>query len=231
MARSRFVGLLVAGTVVAAFGALAAAVESGYRDADLGPSTPESTRTPVESNPSGGGNLLFGDLFGGVLPGLPDLGVPAFDGLGFLVLLGGAVLVLGGLATLIANRPGGSIEPVERGTDEGDDAVDLEAVGRAAGDAADRIESGSAEASTNEVYRAWDEMTGLLQVPDPDVLAPDEFEQRAVDAGMAPEDVRELTRLFEEVRYGDRDPAAREDRAVAALRRIEAAYAAEGADR
>jgi hypothetical protein len=42
---------------------------------------------------------------------------------------------------------------------------------------------------------------------------------------MDPDDVDELTRLFERVRYGDeRATDARAERAVAALRRVESAY-------
>jgi hypothetical protein len=45
---------------------------------------------------------------------------------------------------------------------------------------------------------------------------------------MAPDDVRELTRLFERVRYGGESAtAAREERAVQVLRRIESTYGEE----
>lgn len=103
---------------------------------------------------------------------------------------------------------------------------DIGAVGRAAGEAADRI---AGEADTgNEVYRAWAEMTEHLAVEGPESSTPAEFAEAAVDAGMAPDDVRELTKLFEEVRYGTVEATAdREERAVAALRRIEAGYAEE----
>jgi hypothetical protein len=95
-------------------------------------------------------------------------------------------------------------------------------VGRAAGRAAERIE---ADADVdNEVYDAWKEMTTYLEVDQPASSTPGEFAAAAVDAGMTREDVDELTRLFEEVRYGGADPADREQRAVATLRRIEAAY-------
>jgi hypothetical protein len=101
--------------------------------------------------------------------------------------------------------------------------VDLTAMGEAAGAAADRID---ADADlTNEVYRAWDEMRAHVDAPDAETTAPAEFADAAVAAGMDPDDVAELTELFAEVRYGGRDPADRADRAVAALRRIEAAYA------
>lgn len=102
--------------------------------------------------------------------------------------------------------------------------VQMAAIGRVAGRAADRLE-GDTEAD-NAVYRAWKEMTDLLDVPNPEASTPAEFAAAAVDAGMAVDDVDELTGLFETVRYGTADPTEdREDRAHAALRRIEDEYA------
>jgi len=135
-----------------------------------------------------------------------------------------ALLALGALAVLTSVVTGdrASIGPSE------DDAadVDLAGIADAAGDAADRIEA-EAEVS-NAVYRAWREMVGHLDVDSPETTTPAEFRRRAVDAGMAADDVAELTRLFEEVRYGEGDPDVRASAAVAALRRIEASHASEG---
>ena len=104
---------------------------------------------------------------------------------------------------------------------------DIAAVGRLAGEAADRIETG--DSFDNEVFRAWVEMTEHLAVKHPESSTPAEFATAAVDAGMDPDDVNELTDLFEEVRYGDHAVTAeRESRATEALRRIEAGYAGEG---
>jgi hypothetical protein len=114
------------------------------------------------------------------------------------------------------------------GTDdaEGDDAESVEAVARAAGRAADRIEA-DADAD-NEIFRAWASMTDHLDVDRPRSSTPTEFARAAVDAGMDADDVRELTDLFAEVRYGGAAATAdRESRAVDALRRIEAAYGGE----
>ncbi|MFB6219563.1 MAG: DUF4129 domain-containing protein, partial [Halobacteriaceae archaeon] len=88
----------------------------------------------------------------------------------------------------------------------------------------DRIE---ARADTdNEVYRAWQEMATLVGGDRPETSTPGEFADDAVAAGMDPADVEELTRLFEEVRYGDAPPTdEREQRAVRTLRAIEDAYA------
>ncbi|MBP1922181.1 hypothetical protein J2751_001187 [Halorubrum alkaliphilum] len=103
---------------------------------------------------------------------------------------------------------------------------DLAAVARTAGEAADRIESESAE---NEVYRAWREMTEVLDVDRPASSTPAEFAAAAVDAGVDEESVTQLTAVFERVRYGGEDPTDdRERRAVEALRRIEEAH---GGDR
>lgn len=108
---------------------------------------------------------------------------------------------------------------------EGDEAV-RRAVGRAAGRAAERIE-GSDDAD-NEVYRAWREMTELLDVSRPETNTSGEFETAAVDAGMEPADVRELTELFELVRYGGHDlDQSDERRAVELLERIETRYGVE----
>ncbi|WP_238709250.1 DUF4129 domain-containing protein [Natronorubrum halophilum] len=98
------------------------------------------------------------------------------------------------------------------------------AVGTAAGAAADRLED--AADFDNAVYRAWREMTQPLEVDRPDSSTPREFARAAVDAGMDREHVDELTRLFEDVRYGDASTTAeREERAIAVLRRIETEYA------
>lgn len=158
------------------------------------------------------------------------IGLPVPTPGGFSLPVPGPALVLtalvaGAAALWYRSDTDASLEGLGH-DDEGDvdgASVDLTAMGRAAGAAADRID---ADADlTNEVYRAWDEMRAHLDAPDPETTAPAEFAESAVAAGMDPDDVAELTGLFAEVRYGGRDPADRADRAVAALRRIEAAYA------
>jgi len=101
-----------------------------------------------------------------------------------------------------------------------------EAIGQIAGDAADRIEDETADA--NPVYRAWREMTAVLDAENPEATTAGEFAELAVAAGLDADDVAELTRLFEDVRYGDRDPDAYADRALDTLRRVERAYAGDG---
>jgi hypothetical protein len=100
-------------------------------------------------------------------------------------------------------------------------------IGSAAGEAADRIEN---EAGLeNEVYRAWAKMAEPLPVEQPQTSTPADFASAARDAGIEPDDVSELTTLFEEVRYGTATPTEeREERAVEALRRIERHYAENG---
>lgn len=107
-----------------------------------------------------------------------------------------------------------------------DESVDTTQLGQAARRAVNRIESaGELEALDNAVYRAWAEMTVVLDMEDPQTTTPGEFAAAAVDAGMVPADVSELTELFEAVRYGAREPTPElEARSLEILRRIEATY-------
>lgn len=179
----------------------------------------------------GGGMDLGGQsgLLGGRRPTLPggapagpeSSTVPVADPPTTLLVLFGLVLL--GAAAMVFRLTGDDVaafDPEEDGAPE----PDVAAVGRAAGRAADRIE-GDVDVE-NAVFRAWREMTGGLDVANPDSSTPAEFAAAAVDAGMDREDVAELTGLFEAVRYGGLDADAdRERRAVAALRNIERTYA------
>ena len=138
------------------------------------------------------------------------------------------VFVLAGIAlvgivvVLLAGRGDDTV-----GTDDPEPAStadpDVSAVARAAGRAADRIAADAAV--DNEVFRAWGAMTDALDIESPETVTPAAFQAAAVDAGMAPDDVAELRRLFEEVRYGGQTPSdERERRAMSALRRIEDEY-------
>ncbi|WP_276280844.1 DUF4129 domain-containing protein [Halorussus caseinilyticus] len=141
----------------------------------------------------------------------------------FLLMAGLGVALLAAVALLFVSSSGDDPEDEET-VAEPDDTEDVRAVGRAAGEAADRIE-GTTDVD-NEVYRAWSEMTDHLDVANPASSTPAEFTAAAVDAGIDRDDVAELTSLFEEVRYGGESPTEeREQQAVEALRRIEREYA------
>jgi hypothetical protein len=145
-----------------------------------------------------------------------------------LIVLGLLVVVAVVLAYLTVRASGDdTVEPEETTpevADEGDDGEALAAVGAAAGRAADRIEE-PADVD-NEVFRAWREMTGHLNVENPDASTPTEFADVAREAGMDGEHVERLTNLFRDVRYGGRSPTEdREQEAVDALRAIEETYA------
>ncbi|WP_396610529.1 DUF4129 domain-containing protein [Haloferax sp. S1W] len=168
--------------------------------------------------PGGGGALGNGaSTVRGVSP------PTALFGLLLLVALAVALFML-------VTATGDSSDSDEDAVPTSDESVpNVAAVGRAAGVAAERIESGDADVE-NEVFRAWGEMTALLDVSNRASATPEEFAAVAVDAGMDRDDVTELTRLFEEVRYGGVEATVdRERRAVDALRNIEETYAESGA--
>jgi len=134
------------------------------------------------------------------------------------------VAMIGVVAAVYFRNPDEEDEPPMPEDPTMDDEQRQAAIGTAAGDAADRIEEDAA--LENEVYRAWAEMAEPLPVDSPETSSPAEFAEAAIDSGIAPDDVRELTDLFEEVRYGTAAATEeRERRAVDALRRIERTYA------
>lgn len=135
-------------------------------------------------------------------------------------------ILLGVVAFAAYNSRGGEAESASApdALDDERHTEPLEAVGSAAGGAADRIEAtGDVD---NEVYRAWREMTMHVDVPNPASSTPAEFEAAARAAGMTGEDIEALTAVFRDVRYGGEAPTEdRERRAVDALRTIEDRYA------
>jgi hypothetical protein len=144
--------------------------------------------------------------------------------LGVILLVG---LLIAAIFLHISLSGSGSAPPTERQADDADGA----AAARAAGEAADRLEEGS-ELST-EIHRAWRDMAAHLDVARPDTSTPGEFATAAIESGLDPDAVRELTTLFEEVRYGGVEATAdRKARARRALTRIEARHetAADSAD-
>lgn len=144
----------------------------------------------------------------------------------FLVALGVAGAILALLAHRTLTRPPADDGTGDRGSPEDEGTADddsLEAVAATAGRAAERIRQ--AESVENEIYRAWRELTRAVSTANPEATTPGEFSAAAIRAGMAEDDVRELTRLFNDVRYGDREPTpAAERRAVEVLERIERSY-------
>jgi hypothetical protein len=179
----------------------------------------------VQEFPSFAGGIAGEGEGGGIsLPGLTDSTtnptVPEVLVLAIGVIL--AITVVTWWMTGDRDLPGSSETKTPEETPAPE--TDVAAVGRAAGRAADRLETG--DEFENDVYRAWAEMTAELEVDHPRSSTPAEFATAATEAGMDPDDVARVTELFEEVRYGGFDPTpAREREAIETLRRIETEYA------
>ena len=178
---------------------------------------------PVADDSSNAFGLEDDDASDAVAPAAEHVTIPRSA----LMLIGVvAVLLLGAVASLLAPSRDRPVSADEHGTHEttGDDVV--EALGIAAGTAADRIEHH--DAWENQIYRAWFEMTGLLDVDAPETKTPGDFADAAIEAGLRAEDVEALTSLFEAVRYGGYEPTTeREARAIETFRTIERRYAPE----
>lgn len=172
----------------------------------------ESGGSGAESGPSlpGSGTALD------ISPNIPPWAMLGVTGL----------LLLGAIGIMYRTVSEEEVEVVQEETEED---VELDRFAEAAGRAADRIEEQNVDVD-NAVYRAWVEMTDLIEVDNPDTYAAGEFAAVAIDLGMDRSDVEELTELFNEVRYGDRDAATREDRALSVLRNIESQYGTEAED-
>lgn len=153
--------------------------------------------------------------------GGPGSSVPSLATTVLLVL--GVVVVAVALLVLRASDDD-IVETADDTTEPDDPQEPLAGLAGVAGDAADRIESGGGE-TENEVYRAWRDMTGMLDVPNPRTATPAEFREAAREAGMSERHVSLLTDLFRDVRYGGVEPSEdHESRAIEALRAIEDAY-------
>jgi hypothetical protein len=152
--------------------------------------------------------------------------VPAVGDAGGLAGLLALALTAGlGVAAAWRSLRGDESDPPAR--DDADEPADpdLGAVADAAGRAARRIERADPDAFDNEVYHAWRAMTVALGAAGDRTRTPAEFRRLAVDAGMDPDDVDELTDLFRRVRYGDADPSPElERRATDVLWRIDREY-------
>jgi len=169
---------------------------------------------------AGGGPGGFGGGGGGPGGGGP-LGALQVSPVAAVAVFG---LVLAAVADVLYRASGDQTVTALGEDDEGErDPADVADLAAAAGEAADRIEQYDEDVD-NAVYRAWWEMTSMLAMPNPDSATPGQFADAAVDLGMDECDVERLTELFEEVRYGRRDAASREERALDVLRNIEAEY-------
>lgn len=182
-------------------------------DADTGTQFGDLTQNRSE-NVTGGGGTGGNDQSQQF-----DVPIALMGAFGVLALvLVGTITRFAGSETAIPT--GSETEPEAESDDQR-----VRAVGEAAGRAADRLDDEETTVS-NTVVEAWTDMTDALEVRRPESTTPEEFAEAAIDAGLAADDVRELTWLFEAVRYGDAPVTEeRERRAQDALRRIEAAYA------
>ncbi len=154
-----------------------------------------------------------------------QLAQPDISPLWLIGILG--LVLVATAAVIIRSSSDQELDPVDPDDIDDDFGTDVADLAAAAGAAADRLEKHNADVD-NEVYRAWWEMTSLLDVPNPHSSTPGEFAAAAIEVGMGESYVDELTRLFEEVRYGKRDAESREDRAIEIFRAIEDEY---GVDR
>lgn len=140
----------------------------------------------------------------------------------FIILVILAVIGLLAIGLVILRNDVAST--VDQSTEQIDESTDTHELGRIAGATARRLEDDAFDDAglENEIYRAWLEMTTHLELSDHDTSTPGEFATEAIELGMDPADVEELTALFEDVRYGDRPVSTdREEQAIEVLRRIE----------
>lgn len=168
-----------------------------------GPGSGLGISTPSPSTGAGGGGIQS-------LPIPPEAIV-----VGLALLTGLAVAMV-----YTSTRGDETFEPVTEDEEPDADAADF---ADAAGRAADRIEEANVPVD-NAVYRAWVEMTTLLNMPNPESKTPKDFAEEAIEFGLDEDAVSELTELFVEVRYGGESPENREDRAVEILRDFQAEY-------
>lgn len=140
------------------------------------------------------------DLPGVTVPIPVAFDLPPWLGAGLVVALLAAML----LAVLRELRDRPTTTTIDPVTPEETtvDSPTKDAIGEAAGRAADHLLADTDAPITNDVYRAWQAMTAQLPVTDPETTTPREFAAIATDAGFDPDAVETVTTLFEQVRYG-----------------------------
>ncbi|MEF8786634.1 MAG: DUF4129 domain-containing protein [Haloarculaceae archaeon] len=155
------------------------------------------------------------DLPGGEAAGQAVGGGSGLSAILLVVLFVVGLLVAAGLLYVSLAGDGESAD-----TEESEETSERTAAASAAGAAAERIAQGG-DVET-EIHRAWREMTTHLDIPNPESATPGEFAEAAIEAGLHPAAVREMTTLFERVRYGDFEPTTTdEERAREVLRLLE----------
>jgi hypothetical protein len=171
---------------------------------------PGETVTPDLREGQAGGGSDSGSGSGGEAADSPTrTSTPktASDGLrlGRAIPMVVAGLLLGGMALLLGLRGGDEVSPPSTPAD-----TDV-----ASGDRPE-------PAPDDGVARAWYRMVARLDTTDRESRTPAELARRAIDEGLDPDAVRELTELFRAVRYGSARPTTdRERRAARALERLE----------
>ena len=192
--------LFVALLVVAALGAAAATFDDPER-AGGGVGERTDGETDRSGDVPGGAGDYEGNLSGGIGPIGPGSG-DAGRGLGGLALplgLALGVVLWAGLAVVALRRATGD----DRRRDEPDEP----------GTSTDAGSGTTARppwrpAATNGVAEAWTDLARRVDVAARRTRTPGEVADRAIEAGYGPEGVRELTALFERVRYGAAEPTA-----------------------
>lgn len=133
-----------------------------------------------------------------------------------------AVSIAAGLlgAFFLAGRSGGDGGPADPVTSavESDGLLSVDAPSADSGTTL----SNTATASENEIYRAWLSVVDSLEAnedteTDTDTMTPGEIRDAALECGYDPETVDELTRLFEDTRYGARGLTAERERTASTL--------------
>lgn len=116
----------------------------------------------------------------------------------------------------------------QRKIEQSDITAEQQAIAVQAANTATRIRQGNS--LQGEVIRCYREMDNLLSKRrniKPTYLTPREFADSLGKLGIQTEHIRQLTELFELVRYGERDDQSMAQQALACLDRLQSVYGAE----